>query len=108
MDWAAGHNAEYAADRPARRWARRLRAARAQGRLPGLCDDCCLRFAGILIHQNYTLLFLPLLALVFGPRHPAPLNDISRLGGRHIALAILGLCVFVLLFMPAPLMLVTP
>ena len=63
---------------------------------------------GILIRQNYTLLFLPLLALVFGPRHPAPLNDISRLGGRHIALAILGLCVFVLLFMPVPLMIVTP
>jgi hypothetical protein len=36
------------------------------------------------------------------------LNDISRLGGRHIALAIVGLCVFVLLFMPAPLMIVTP
>ena len=63
---------------------------------------------GLLIRQNYTLLFLPLLALVFGPRHPAPLNDISRLGGRHTALAIVGLCVFVLLFMPAPLMIVTP
>jgi membrane-associated protease RseP (regulator of RpoE activity) len=63
---------------------------------------------GLLISQNYTLLFLPLLALVFGPRHPAPLNDISRLSGRHIALAIVGLCVFVLLFMPAPLMIVTP
>ena len=63
---------------------------------------------GLLIPQNYTLLFLPLLALLFGPRHPAPLNDISRLGGRHIALAILGLCVFALLFMPVPLMVVTP
>ena len=63
---------------------------------------------GLLIRQNYTLLFLPLLALVFGPRHPAPLNDISRLSGRHIALAIVGLCVFALLFMPAPLMIVTP
>jgi membrane-associated protease RseP (regulator of RpoE activity) len=63
---------------------------------------------GLLIRQNYTLLFLPLMALVFGPRHPAPLNDISRLGGRHIALAIVGLCVFVLLFMPAPLMIVQP
>jgi membrane-associated protease RseP (regulator of RpoE activity) len=63
---------------------------------------------GLLIPQNYTLLFLPLLALVFGPRHPAPLNDISRLNRWHIALAIAGLCVFVLLFMPAPLMIVTP
>jgi membrane-associated protease RseP (regulator of RpoE activity) len=63
---------------------------------------------GLIIPQNYTLLFLPLMALVFGPRHPAPLNDISRLGARHIALAIIGLCVFVLLFMPVPLMVVTP
>ncbi|HJZ48352.1 MAG TPA: site-2 protease family protein, partial [Roseiflexaceae bacterium] len=63
---------------------------------------------GLLIPQNYTLLFLPLMALLFGPRHPPPLNDISRLDGRHIALAVLGLCVFALLFMPAPLMVVQP
>jgi len=63
---------------------------------------------GILLPQNYTLLFLPLMALVFGPRHPAPLNDISRLNRRHIALGVIGLCVFALLFMPAPLMSVQP
>jgi membrane-associated protease RseP (regulator of RpoE activity) len=63
---------------------------------------------GLLIPENYTLLFLPLMALLFGPRHPPPLNDITRLDRRHVALAIVGLCVFVLLFMPAPLMLVTP
>jgi membrane-associated protease RseP (regulator of RpoE activity) len=63
---------------------------------------------GVLLPSNYTLLFLPLLALLFGPRHPAPLNDISRLGGRHIALAIFGLLVFILLFMPAPLVVVAP
>ena len=63
---------------------------------------------GLLIPENYTLLFLPLLALLFGPRHPPPLNDITRLDRRHVALAIVELCVIVLLFMPAPLMLVTP
>lgn len=63
---------------------------------------------GLLIPQNYPLLFLPLMALLFGPRHPAPLNDISRLDRRHIALAIVGLCVFALLFMPVPLLEVRP
>jgi len=63
---------------------------------------------GLLIPNNYPLLFLPLLALVFGPRHPAPLNDISRLDRRHIALAIVGLCVFALLFMPVPLLEIGP
>lgn len=63
---------------------------------------------GATIPGNYTLLFLPLLALLFGPRHPAPLNDISRLDARHVALAIFGLIVFVLLFMPQPLKIVMP
>jgi membrane-associated protease RseP (regulator of RpoE activity) len=63
---------------------------------------------GVILPSNYTLLFLPLLALVFGPRHPPPLNDISQLDGRHIALAIFGLVVFVLLFMPEPLKIVIP
>ena len=63
---------------------------------------------GVATPGNYTLMFLPLLALAFGPRHPAPLNDISRLDRPHIALAIFGLVVFALLFMPQPLMIVTP
>ena len=63
---------------------------------------------GLLIPQNYTLLFLPLMALLFGPRHPPPLNDITGLDGKHIALAIFGLIVFILLFMPQPLQIVTP
>jgi membrane-associated protease RseP (regulator of RpoE activity) len=63
---------------------------------------------GVILPSNYTLLFLPLLALVFGPRHPPPLNDISQLDARHIALAIFGLVVFVLLFMPEPLKIVIP
>ena len=44
-----------------------------------------------------------LLAFLIGPRHPAPLNDVTRLRGGHVALAIFGLLVFVLLFMPDPL-----
>jgi membrane-associated protease RseP (regulator of RpoE activity) len=67
----------------------------------------CVLF-GAAIPGNYTLIFLPLLALLFGPRHPAPLNDISRLDRGHIALAVFGLIVFALLFMPVPLMIVTP
>lgn len=38
-----------------------------------------------------------------GPRHPPPLNDVLRLKPGHIALGILGLVLFVLLFMPSPL-----
>jgi membrane-associated protease RseP (regulator of RpoE activity) len=63
---------------------------------------------GVATPGNYTLLFLPLLALAFGPRHPPPLNDISRLDRAHVALAIFGLIVFALIFMPQPLMVVTP
>jgi membrane-associated protease RseP (regulator of RpoE activity) len=50
-----------------------------------------------------TWLFWGILAFLIGPRHPAPLNDIARLGKWHIALAIFGLILFVLLFMPIPL-----
>lgn len=48
------------------------------------------------------------LSLLIGARHPAPLNDVSRLTGWHIALAIFGLVVFLLLFMPVPLREVYP
>jgi membrane-associated protease RseP (regulator of RpoE activity) len=61
---------------------------------------------GVLVSISWIV--LPILALVFGPRHPPPLNDISRLDGKHIALAIFGLFVFVLLFMPNPLVAVQP
>jgi membrane-associated protease RseP (regulator of RpoE activity) len=53
-----------------------------------------------------TWFFWALLAMLFGPRHPPPLNDISRLSPAHVALAIFGLLLFVLLFMPAPLTIV--
>jgi Zn-dependent protease len=55
-----------------------------------------------------TWLFWALLAFLIGPRHPPPLNDISRLDRSHTALAIFGLIVFVLLLMPEPLKIVTP
>ena len=59
---------------------------------------------GLLV--STTWLFWAVLALVIGPRHPAPLNDISRLDAKHVALAVFGLVVFVLLFMPDPLRIV--
>ncbi len=40
---------------------------------------------------------------LMGPRHPPPLNDVLRLKPIHIALGILGLLLFVVLFMPSPL-----
>jgi membrane-associated protease RseP (regulator of RpoE activity) len=63
---------------------------------------------GLLLPSNYTWLIWGALAFVIGPRHPPPLNDISRIGPRHIALAVFGLLVFLLLFMPAPLVAVHP
>lgn len=55
------------------------------------------------IAVSETWLFWGILALLIGPRHPPPLNDIARLGRWHIALAIFGLTLFLLLFMPIPL-----
>jgi len=43
------------------------------------------------------------LNLILNPHHPPPLNDATRLDGRRIALGLLVLVVFVLLFMPSPL-----
>lgn len=61
---------------------------------------------GVLVSPTW--LFWALLAFLIGPRHPAPLNDVSRLDRRHAALAIFGLIVFALLLMPEPLKIVTP
>jgi Zn-dependent protease len=43
------------------------------------------------------------LNLILNPHHPPPLNDATRLDGRRMALGLLVLAVFVLLFMPSPL-----
>jgi membrane-associated protease RseP (regulator of RpoE activity) len=58
---------------------------------------------GVLVPDATMWVFWGVLALLIGPRHPPPLNDISRLGVGHVALAIFGLVVFALLFMPTPL-----
>jgi hypothetical protein len=58
-------------------------------------------FLGVFVNNIW--FFWAILAMLVGVRHPPPLNDISRLRGAHIGLAVLGLVVFVLLFMPNPL-----
>jgi len=67
----------------------------------------CVAF-GLLIPSNYSWLIWALLGFMIGPRHPAPLNDIPQLDRRHVALAIFGLIIFVLLLMPVPLTFVGP
>ena len=61
---------------------------------------------GLLVSNSW--LIWALLIILIGPRHPAPLNDISRLDTPHVALALFGLLVFLLLLMPAPLTVVGP
>ncbi len=56
---------------------------------------------GLLLSQTW--LFWGVLALLTGPRHPPPLNDIPPLRGGHVALALFGLLLFVLIAMPEPL-----
>ncbi len=41
--------------------------------------------------------------LFFNPHHPPPLNDTTKLDWRRIALGLVMLAIFILLFMPAPL-----
>ncbi len=45
-----------------------------------------------------------LLGLFFGPRHPPPLNDASRLGPGRTVLGILLIIIWVITFVPVPLM----
>lgn len=61
-----------------------------------------LLLSGIFLGGGTWLVFLILLGLM-GPRHPAPFNDVTRLKPIHIALGIVGLIAFVLLFTPQPL-----
>jgi membrane-associated protease RseP (regulator of RpoE activity) len=58
--------------------------------------------------DNYVWLVWAVLAVLIGPRHPPPLDDISRLDRKHVALAIFGLFIFVLLLMPIPFGIVQP
>jgi membrane-associated protease RseP (regulator of RpoE activity) len=41
--------------------------------------------------------------LILNRRHPPPLNDVSRASGKRIALGVVMLVLFILLFMPSPL-----
>ena len=43
------------------------------------------------------------LNLMLNPRHPPPLNDATKLGGRRIVLGLFVTAIFILTFMPAPL-----
>jgi len=43
------------------------------------------------------------LNLILNRRHPLPLDDVTKLDWRRVALGVLLLIVFVILFMPAPL-----
>jgi membrane-associated protease RseP (regulator of RpoE activity) len=55
------------------------------------------------VFVSSTWLIWAVLIFLIGPRHPAPLNDVSPLDTKHKVLAVFGLIVFVLLFMPDPL-----
>ncbi|KAB8142524.1 site-2 protease family protein [Chloroflexia bacterium SDU3-3] len=55
------------------------------------------------VTQSASWLIWGAMILLIGPKHPAPLNDIEPLGFWHRALAVIGLVLFVLLFMPDPL-----
>jgi membrane-associated protease RseP (regulator of RpoE activity) len=57
---------------------------------------------GLLIPNNLTWLVWVALVALMGPRHPAPLNDVTQLSPRYVALGVVGLVTFLVLFMPAP------
>ncbi|MBC8162824.1 MAG: site-2 protease family protein [Roseiflexaceae bacterium] len=61
---------------------------------------------GVTVSVNW--LIWGALIMLIGPRHPAPLNDITPLGFWHKVLAVFGLLLFVLLFTPEPLRMVAP
>ncbi|HEY0735887.1 MAG TPA: site-2 protease family protein [Herpetosiphonaceae bacterium] len=58
---------------------------------------------GLGIFVATTWLIWVLLIGLMGPRHPPPFNDVVQLRPAQIALGVLGLIVFVLLFVPNPL-----
>jgi membrane-associated protease RseP (regulator of RpoE activity) len=63
---------------------------------------------GFMFPQNYVWFVWAGMAFLIGVKHPAPLNDVTRLGPKHIALAIFGLLLFCVLFMPVPLLQIDP
>lgn len=61
---------------------------------------------GLGIFVATTWLIWVMLIGLMGPRHPAPFNDLLKLRPVQIALGVLGMIAFVLLFVPNPLTLV--
>jgi membrane-associated protease RseP (regulator of RpoE activity) len=59
---------------------------------------------GIFVASTW-LIWVMLLGLM-GPRHPAPFNDLLPLRSGHVVLGVIGLIIFVLLFIPNPLTIV--
>jgi membrane-associated protease RseP (regulator of RpoE activity) len=57
---------------------------------------------GLLIPNNLTWLVWVALAGLMGPRHPPPFNDVTRLSPPYVALGVVGLLTFLVLFMPTP------
>ncbi len=50
-----------------------------------------------------TWIIWAVLGLLFGPRHPPPLNDASSLDGRRIVLGLMTVLIFIVTFVPVPL-----
>ena len=60
------------------------------------------------VSVSQTWLVWGVLTLLVGPRHPPPLNDITPLNTGYKLFALAGLLLFVLLFMPVPILEVIP
>ncbi len=56
---------------------------------------------GVLVYSGWLL--FAVLIFFLGLRHPAPLNDISKLGGKRTVLGAIGIALLVVTFVPVPL-----
>jgi membrane-associated protease RseP (regulator of RpoE activity) len=55
---------------------------------------------GVTVYSGWLL--FAVLIFFLGLRHPAPLNDISKLGGRRTVLGAIGIALLVITFVPVP------
>ena len=58
--------------------------------------------AFITVFYNPGWLFLVILFIVFGFRHPAPMDDLTRLDGKRKLLGVIAFFAFLLSFTPVP------
>ena len=69
-------------------------------------------FVGILLLMGIALwqgwFFWAILIFLLGVGHPPPLNDVTPLGSRRKLLAVLTIILFLLVFVPVPLRIITP